>query len=96
MSQTRTKLRKTTKLPPIAPPPPIAPASRLAAPASEVLTLSEAAAYLRVPEAEVLRLAERQELPSRLVGAEWRFLKSALADWLRSARGLVARARFSW
>jgi excisionase family DNA binding protein len=50
----------------------------------EVLTASEAAAYLRVAEAEVLRLADRQELPGRQIGNEWRFLKAGLQDWLRS------------
>lgn len=49
----------------------------------EVLTLNEAAAYLRIAEAEVLRVLEEQNLPGRLIGQEWRFLKSALQDWLR-------------
>jgi excisionase family DNA binding protein len=52
--------------------------------AAEVLTLAEAAAYLRVPEVEVVRLVCQQDLPGRLVGTEWRFLKSALQDWLRT------------
>jgi excisionase family DNA binding protein len=51
---------------------------------AEVLTLAEAAAYLRVPEAEVVRLVRQQDLPGRLIGPEWRFLKSALQDWLRT------------
>jgi excisionase family DNA binding protein len=51
---------------------------------SEVLTLAEAAAYLRVAEEEVLRLANLQELPGRRIGGEWRFLKIALQDWLRT------------
>jgi excisionase family DNA binding protein len=49
----------------------------------EVLTLAEAAAYLRVARAEILQLAERHELPGRQIGKEWRFLKSALAGWLQ-------------
>jgi excisionase family DNA binding protein len=49
----------------------------------EVLTLKEAAAYLRVADDEILRLATCQELPGRQVGGEWRFLKTALQDWLR-------------
>lgn len=52
---------------------------------SEVLTLPEAAAYLRLSEAEVLRLIDEQELPMRQVGKELRFLKSAIQEWL--ARG---------
>jgi len=46
--------------------------------------LAEAAAYLRVSEEEVVRLVRQQELPGRLLGTEWRFLKAALQDWLRT------------
>jgi excisionase family DNA binding protein len=48
------------------------------------LTLAEAAAYLRVPNEEILRLVGPHGLPGRMVGTEWRFLKSALQEWLRS------------
>jgi len=51
----------------------------------EVLTLAEAAQYLRLPEADVAGLVSTQGLPGRRIGAEWRFLKSALRDWLRLA-----------
>jgi excisionase family DNA binding protein len=50
----------------------------------EVLTLAEAAAYLRLPEAEVVRLVNSQGLPGRRAGEEWRFLKAAVQDWLRT------------
>jgi excisionase family DNA binding protein len=53
-------------------------------PAGEVLTLAEAAAYLRLPEDDVLRMVREQGLHGRQVGSEWRFLKSAIDDWLRS------------
>jgi excisionase family DNA binding protein len=49
----------------------------------DVLTLSEAAAYLRITEEDALRLANGRDLPGRKVGADWRFLKSALDDWLK-------------
>jgi excisionase family DNA binding protein len=52
--------------------------------AGEVLTLTEAAAYLRVGDDEVLRLANLHELPGRQIGGEWRFLKAGLQDWLRT------------
>jgi excisionase family DNA binding protein len=39
---------------------------------------------LRLPEADVLRLVAEQGLPARQVGTEWRFLKAAVQDWLRS------------
>jgi excisionase family DNA binding protein len=51
-------------------------------PVGEVLTLSEAAMYLRLPEEEVLRMVREQDLPSRQVGSEWRFLKPAIQAWL--------------
>ena len=51
--------------------------------ASRVLTLSEAATYLRIPQSAVLELVRQQGLPGRQIGPEWRFLRSALDDWLR-------------
>jgi excisionase family DNA binding protein len=50
----------------------------------EVLTLAEAAAYLRVSEKEVLRLVREQGLPGRNLGGAWSFLKTALQDCLRA------------
>jgi excisionase family DNA binding protein len=60
---------------------PAPPASEFAA-NGEVLTLAEAAAYLRVSEDEILRLVGHEGLPGRRLGSEWRFLKSALQNWL--------------
>ncbi len=48
-----------------------------------VLTLSEAATYLRLPQSAVLELVNRQGLPGRQIGPECRFLRSALEGWLR-------------
>jgi excisionase family DNA binding protein len=62
---------------------------------AEVLTLTEAAAYLRVGEADVLRLVREQALPARQIGSDWRFLKLALQDWLRTGpanKGLLQLA----
>lgn len=52
----------------------------------DVLTLAEAASYLRVPEEEVLRLAEQRDIPAQKIGGEWRFLKRALGHWLTYGR----------
>jgi excisionase family DNA binding protein len=52
----------------------------------EVLTLSEAAAYLRLREAEVLRLTREQDLPAQQVGSEWRFLLAAIRDLLSKGK----------
>jgi len=51
-------------------------------PLGEVLTLAEAAAYLRLPEDEVVQLVHQQGLPGRFAGTEWRFFKAALQEWL--------------
>lgn len=56
----------------------------------EVLTLAEAAAYLRLPETEVVNLVHSQGLPGRFAGKEWRFLKAAIQAWL-SQPGFVPR-----
>jgi excisionase family DNA binding protein len=56
----------------------------------EVLTSEEAAAFLRVPEDTVRRLASKQALPGRKIDGEWRFLKAALTDWLRQRSGKEA------
>ncbi len=49
----------------------------------EILTLEEAAAYLRVPEDALRQLAGEGAVPARKIGEEWRFLKRALNGWLR-------------
>jgi excisionase family DNA binding protein len=76
MPQARTKSRKTAK--------PSATRNGPVQSDAEVYTLDEAAAYLRVTVAELLRLIHDQALPGRQFGAEWRFLKSAIKDWLKT------------
>ena len=49
-----------------------------------ILTLAEAAAYLRVSERDLAELADRNELPARKVAGEWRFLRRGLDYWLIS------------
>jgi excisionase family DNA binding protein len=65
-----------------APQPVTPPLAATNGPTGEVLTLAEAAAYLRLPQAEVVQLVHLQGLPGRPVGTEWRFLKSAIQEWL--------------
>src|SRR5438034_929594 len=58
------------------------PASTANGPVAEVLTLADAAEYLRLSESDVLRLVHEQGLPARQVGSEWRFFKAAIQHWL--------------
>jgi hypothetical protein len=53
----------------------------------DVLTLEEASTYLRLPIESVQRQALRGNIPGRKVEDNWRFLKVALDDWLRSKSG---------
>lgn len=53
----------------------------------EVLTLKEAAAFLRVTERVVLTEATLLKLPGRLIGGEWRFSRAVLLEWLRGQVG---------
>lgn len=48
----------------------------------EVLTLAEAAEYLRVSESDVIDSVNQQWLPGRKIADQWRFHKQGLADWL--------------
>lgn len=56
-----------------------------------VLTLEEAAHYLRLPEEVVERQALRGQIPGRQIENTWRFLKAAIDDWLRgqSSRSIL-------
>jgi excisionase family DNA binding protein len=48
----------------------------------EVLTLEEAAEYLRVTPDAIERMLARHELPAKQVDGQWRFLKESLRKWM--------------
>jgi excisionase family DNA binding protein len=58
------------------------------------MTLAEAAGYLRLPEDAVVREALYETLPGRKVGTEWRFLRSALQQWLSTGRKMSSQEAF--
>lgn len=61
----------------------------------DVLTLEEASAYLRLSVETVTNQALKGNLPGRKIENDWRFLKSAIDDWLRaksSSSVLLAQA----
>ena len=55
-----------------------------AKPLPEVLTLAEAAEFLRLDEASMLRLANSAEVDGRFYESEWRFSKRALLAWVET------------
>ena len=48
----------------------------------DVLTLDEAARYLRIPQETIERQAARGQIPGRRIEDTWRFLRSAIDQWL--------------
>jgi excisionase family DNA binding protein len=48
----------------------------------EILTPAQLAGLLQVDEELVVELAEKQELPGRKIGEEWRFSREAIRAWL--------------
>ena len=48
----------------------------------DILTLEEAADYLRFSPERLQRAAEKSHLPGRLLDGEWRFSKVAIDHWL--------------
>ncbi len=73
---------RTQKHPPGSLSQPQPPLASVNGPSGEVLTLAEAAAYLRLPEADVVGSVNAQGLPGRCIAGEWRFLKAAIQHWL--------------
>ena len=68
--------------------------AELVARQDEVLDLKEAAAYLKVAEDDVLLMVREQGLAARQIGQEWRFLKAAIREWLRTVLFVRRRCPF--
>jgi excisionase family DNA binding protein len=51
-----------------------------------VMTLREAAHYLRLRPTELQALAESGDIPAFKVDGKWRFLKNALDEWMLAQR----------
>lgn len=49
---------------------------------TEILTLGEAAKFLKIGRNTLYALARRGEIPARKIGREWRFVSTALIDWV--------------
>lgn len=53
---------------------------------SEILTIEELAAYLRIPKSTLYKLVREEKVPSVKVGRHWRFQKRAIDRWLEGKR----------
>jgi excisionase family DNA binding protein len=47
-----------------------------------IMTVSEVAAYLRIPRSSVYRLAQEGRIPCQKVGRHWRFHREVMERWL--------------
>lgn len=47
-----------------------------------VMTVKKLAAYLEVHQSTIYRLLKRSTLPRFKIGSDWRFLKSAVDEWM--------------
>lgn len=50
---------------------------------TEVMTIDELSAYLKISKSTLYKLAQNGGLPGQKVGKRWRFHKKAIDDWLR-------------
>ena len=52
-----------------------------------VLTVDEAAEYLRIPKSSLYKLAQEGSIPCQKVGRHWRFHRHAVDEWLQGNQG---------
>jgi len=52
----------------------------------EILTLQEAADFLKVGRNAMSKMVNEGKIPGKKVGREWRFSKQALIEWLKNGK----------
>jgi excisionase family DNA binding protein len=51
-----------------------------------VLTVDEAAEYLRIPKSSLYKLAQEGKIPCKKVGRRWIFHRQVIDNWLGNSR----------
>lgn len=51
-------------------------------PNTQVMTLEELAAYLKISKSTLYKLSQEGRLPGQKIGKQWRFGKQAIDQWL--------------
>ena len=54
---------------------------------SEVMTIDELAAYLKIPKSTLYKLVRERQIPSQKVGRHWRCRKETIDRWLDQREG---------
>ena len=52
----------------------------------EILTIAEAAQYLRISLSSLYKLAQDGKIPAQKVGKHWRFHRQTLTDWIANGK----------
>ncbi len=50
------------------------------------LTLDELAEYLKLSRTKLYRMAQKGKIPASKIGAQWRFNRKEIDDWVTSQR----------
>lgn len=53
---------------------------------SDVLTIDELAAYLKISKSTLYKLVREGKIPSQKIGKHWRFRKGAIDRWLEEKK----------
>ena len=59
------------------------------------LTLDELVEYLKLSRTKLYRMAQEGEIPASKIGAQWRFNRNEIDDWVTSQRPGGATSRGS-
>ena len=57
---------------------------------TEIMTLREAAEYLRLSEKAVSRMAQEGRIPAQKLARQWRFQRSSIASWMADRNAVPA------
>jgi excisionase family DNA binding protein len=60
----------------------------------EIMTIGEAAQYLRISSSSLYKLAQSGRVPCQKVGCHWRFCREAIDRWLEQSRPIAGNEEF--
>ena len=52
----------------------------------DIMTIQDAAEFLRIPVSSVYKLAQAGKIPAKKVGRHWRFHRPTLVQWVASGQ----------
>ena len=58
---------------------------------SDILTVDETAALLKIPRSSVYKLAQEGKIPAQKVGRHWRFYRPTVLKWIAGQAGFDSK-----